>query len=180
MFVMQALVDRSVSCLYPFAITATDFAFCSVTSLVYKSLFQSNSVRHHAVNLSLGHGFQAMARQFTALQTLEVDCCSKAYSAGLEGLHLMTQLRRLKLNQFPFKAECFEGGIAACSGLQVLHLECQQVGICRETGCAVHIAVQDAASRAGDHIHHLCMAHSGRVAAVINQSVKVLFLLDNM
>jgi len=113
--------------LYPFAITATDFAFCSVSNLTYKSLFQSSSVRHHAVNPSLAHSFYAMARQFTALQTLEVNCCSKACTSGLSGLPLLLQLRKLKLSQFSFEDDCFEEALAGCSGLRVLHLECQQV-----------------------------------------------------
>lgn len=125
---LKALVDRSVSCLHPLAVTPFNFGFGGVPSLVYKSLFQSSSIRQHVLDAgpAAQAGFYIIARQFSSLHTLSVDCVSRD-CLDFEHLRLLPQLRRLKLCQFSFADEAFEQGLAHCSGLQVLHLECHQV-----------------------------------------------------
>jgi hypothetical protein len=129
---LQALVDRSLGCLHPLAVTSFNFGFGSVPCLVYQSLFQSSSIKQHLLDAGPVHaGFYLMSRQFTNLHTLSVDCQSKG-CVDYEHLALLSALRRLRLCQFSFTHEAFAAGLARCSGLQVLHLEGQQVGCCSQ------------------------------------------------
>ncbi|WIA35104.1 hypothetical protein OEZ86_003590 [Tetradesmus obliquus] len=122
----QALVDRSLGCLYPLAVTPFNFGFGSVPCLVYQSLFQSSSIKQHLLDAGPVHaGFYLISRQFTNLHTLAVDCQSKG-CVDFEHLPLLLSLRRLRLGQFSFSEDALAGGLGRCSGLQVLHLESQQ------------------------------------------------------
>jgi hypothetical protein len=128
--ISQALVDRSLGCLHPLAVTPFNFGFSSVPCLVYQSLFQSSSIKQHLLDAGPVHaGFYLISRQFTNLHTLSVDCQSKG-CVDYEHLALLPALRRLRLCQFSFTDDAFAAGLGRCRGLQVLHLEGQQVGYC--------------------------------------------------
>jgi hypothetical protein len=127
---LQALVDRSLGCLHPLAVTPFNFGSGSVPCLVYQSLFQSSSIKQHLLDAGPVHaGFYLISRQFTNLHTLSVDCQSKG-CVDYEHLALLPALRRLRLCQFNFTNAAFAAGLGRCSGLQVLHLEGQQVRCC--------------------------------------------------
>lgn len=66
------------------------------------------------------------AGQFAHLHSLSVDFNSKACT-DVTALRYMRGLKRLHLAQFSFADEAIAAGPGSCCGLEVLHLESQQV-----------------------------------------------------
>ena len=58
---MQALVDRCLNSLQPFAVTTGFFSLNSTPCLVYRSPFQQQTVRHHPLDYGPSYPLHALA-----------------------------------------------------------------------------------------------------------------------
>lgn len=123
----QALVDRCLTTLEPFAVSTAFFSLNSAPCLVYRSPFKhGTAVKLHSLDqCGPAYPLHAIAGQFTVLHTLSIDCCGKA-CGDFEALPLLKQLRRLQLTDFCMGEGAFAHGLGCCHSLEALHLDSQQ------------------------------------------------------
>jgi hypothetical protein len=95
--------------------------------LYYRLLLSGSNINFISTPQVGSHVFLAIARQFTSLKSLELDCVSKAH-LDFGNLRCLPQLTACTLLEFPFNdVAALSDGVGKCRGLTALALQSRKV-----------------------------------------------------